>query len=85
VFRVARRFITVAEAAKVRADDRKPLGEYRRNAMPADMSLRVTMQQQDGITASTADEVDGNPLSFDLLMGEASKHGYCLTLSRSLS
>jgi hypothetical protein len=43
--------------------------------MPADMSLRVAMQQQDWITTASLNEVDCSFLSFDLFMSEAIKHG----------
>jgi hypothetical protein len=43
--------------------------------MPADMGLRVAMQQQDWITATTSNEVDCGFLSVDSRTGETVKHG----------
>jgi hypothetical protein len=43
--------------------------------MPADMSLGVTMQQQNWIPTTALNEVDDSFLSFDLLMSEPIKHG----------
>jgi hypothetical protein len=75
VFRIAWRLSTVAITTKVGTDDGKALGKYRRNPMPADMRLRVAMQQQDGRTATTSNEVDGRVLSCDVLTSETIKHG----------
>jgi hypothetical protein len=71
---VARRFSAVAKPAKVRTDDCESLGQYRRDAVPADMSLRVAVQEQDRKTAATVNEVDGSFLSLDLLTSETIKH-----------
>src|SRR5215813_3303627 len=39
------------------------------------MSLRIAVQEQDGKTIATANEVDRGPLSFDVLTNELVKHG----------
>jgi hypothetical protein len=74
-FGVHPRFTAVAKPAKVRTDDCESLGQYRRDVMPADMSLRVAVQEQDGKTAATANKVDGGSLSLCLLTNELVKHG----------
>jgi hypothetical protein len=48
--------------------------------MPADMSLRLAMQQQDWITAAALNKVDYSFLSFDLLTSETIKHGVFISV-----
>jgi hypothetical protein len=78
VFRVAWRFRAVAATAKIGTDDGKSLGKDWRNAMPADMRLRVAMQQQNWTTATASNKIDGSFWSCDSLTSETSKHGHLL-------
>jgi hypothetical protein len=71
---IALRFRTVPVTAQIRTNDCESFGEFRRNAMPADVSLRITVQQQNRITVASAHEVNSGLLSFYLLTSETLKH-----------
>jgi hypothetical protein len=50
-------------------------GEFRRDEVTADVSLRVAVQQQDGVTAPASDEVGRRPSGVDSVASESFKHG----------
>src|SRR5438128_7235993 len=58
VFRVTRRFSAVAKPAQIGTNDSELLSQLWRNQMPADMRLRIAVQQENRIAATTSNEVD---------------------------
>ncbi|HEX3249497.1 MAG TPA: hypothetical protein VHS05_08720 [Pyrinomonadaceae bacterium] len=74
MFRIARWFSAITKTTKVSTYYGDLLGQNRRYAMPADMRLRVTMQQQHRITMTTLNEVDCGFPSLNLLAIESVKH-----------
>src|SRR5688572_12212510 len=75
MFRVACWFRTIAITAQVCTDHSKSLCKNGGYMMPADMSLWIAVQQQDGITTPPSNEVDYYFLCFDLLTSETIEHG----------
>lgn len=74
VLGVARRFTAVAKTAKIRADHCESLGKNWSYEMPAYVTLRRAMQQQDWIAVAALNEIDCGVLCFDLLRSEPIRH-----------
>jgi hypothetical protein len=71
---ISERLLTVAVPLQVRAHDRKILGQQRSYYVPADMGLRITMQEQDGRTITSNNAVKGHPSNLLATYVEALKH-----------
>jgi hypothetical protein len=73
VSRIGRGATTVPVAAEVRADHREAAGEFRRDAVPASVGLRVPVEQEDGRALTSDHCVDLGLARNDALLTKARK------------